>query len=838
MALKRRSDSNDDPNPSPLRQPKLEDPDHYDTPNLNEEDMEAIQKSLEKSFPSKDPNLNADRLGYLYLRVTRDTGRAKRAGIITAFDEGDFVSLAMNNKVFREDCRKAIVDHDPHDLLRNRASTLAIAAVEYAITSAWERDYVGDFAKLLVEAINKTLESSEGGYGNLGSIIQSSGYGKSRMVGRASAYPRPDNCVKEYFSRKQNVLTRDRLFFLHLFRLTLDKLDSDEFNLVKPDELPGFWRQWLEKNRSDFYRDVTQKAVTGFLNVEEVTNVAPKLQDALAVDDDAYQRDARFPTRWDVLCSTLAHLLTTENTGKSNVLCLSMSTASHFPIMSRPKYLATSARQAYATFTLFAPFTTTPFDIMESFDPSTKTFGDLEQIAYLAQFGRPLWRSIEAAGFDKVMHLAIAKLSENGKFSEKFLANFAAISTRVLIDAELERETGHRLIAMLVHNHLRTVFSIPEHREYMRTGVPSEPIIAEAAAVIMHQTPIRMTEILQKLLHSNLIGNGERGELVARALLIMAIDAAIHKQGLPIDLGPLYAQGKTAFHKAVSVKAFIEALFAQKHHRAMMESLPENVNPDNKPSTFEKAFKNGYHPFHWNNTMAFLAFIRGAAVQFPRNHWTFDMGVLVAILPEGKDLKSCPLSATGKLQSASCWMHTDNPGLWETKAPPVPDHDSTPVATFLVEFGIFRPKPVEGDPSAASTSNLPTEIKPNAPLMRTSPQLSTNKDAHSRYAFIITGCTAEVYSVIKEAEKDIYRAILSAGGLATETPRYKLVAKTLRAAKPTISYNTDYEYNIPGWKDLEVDVDQGSVEVLEFQGVDGDAQVEQDTVMDILDGGV
>src|ERR1700761_9194914 len=96
------------------------------------------------------------------------------------------------------------------------------------------------------------------------------------------------------------------------------------------------------------------KAVTGFLNVGEVTNVAPKLQDASAgllkrlrapakrltlflcfddvhsltnaVDDDAYQRDARFPTRRDVLCSTLAHLLTTENTGKSNVFFLSMST--------------------------------------------------------------------------------------------------------------------------------------------------------------------------------------------------------------------------------------------------------------------------------------------------------------------------------------------------------------------------------------------------------------------------------------------------------------------------------------------------------------------------------
>ncbi|KAJ7211187.1 hypothetical protein GGX14DRAFT_623762 [Mycena pura] len=962
MATKRPADSNDDPNPNLPCKPKLEDQDHYDAPNLNEKDMEVIKDSLKMSFPSDYQQLNASTLRLLFYEVAH-AARGKRAGIKLT-DVDSFVSLAMGNVVLREDCRKAIVEHDPRDLLRNRQIMQQRRDDEIdffdidpmvlsAVKEAWDCNYVGDFAEILVQAIDKALGSSAGGYSNLGSIIQSSGYGKSRMVDEVAksrftfpfnlrpaeesaslAYPHPDNCVREYFSRKhkQNVLTRDRLFFLHLFDLTFKKLNSIEFESKTAAELPELWREWLKSNRSDFYGYVARTAEEDFIEkAEQKTYGIFELNAALmcllkrlgapdkglalflyfdevhslffSADKDAGVR------RWDTLCSTLAHLTTivaegTQVSGKRNVFCLSLSTASHFRVI---KYMAPSSRQPAPTVTLFAPFTSTPFDIMEPFDPSTKTFGDLERVTYLAQFGRPLWRSMLKTGSGAVMRLARVKLSgkpeestprslvfpsddklgpieENGKFSAKFLTNFAAVSTRVLIDVEPERETGRRLIATLVRNHLRTVFFIPENRDHMMTGVPSEPILAEAAAVIMHRNskPIRMMEFLKILLQSNLIGNGERGELVARALLIMAIDEAIHKEGrnvaideavreqrrYPFDLEQIYDNGKTAYHKVVPVKEFIEALFADKHHRAVMESLPENVNPDNKPPTFEKAFENGYvcfthfmrfgEPEDLNNPMAFLAFIRGAAAQF--NHPTFDMGVPVAILPEGEDLKSCPLSAVRwtwllfsvkgrEAAQSGYWMNTDNPGLWESKAPPVPNHDFTPVATFVMELSIFRRKPAEGDPSSASTSSLPTEIKPKAPPTRTSPWLSTNKHSHPRYAFVITGCTAEVYSVIKEAEKDSYRTVLSAGGLATETPRYELVAKNFRAAKPTVSYNTDCwnflspkfheKYDMPDWEDLELDVDQGSVEVLKYQDVDGDDdQVEEDTAMDIVDGGV
>ncbi|KAJ7211199.1 hypothetical protein GGX14DRAFT_449418, partial [Mycena pura] len=938
MAPKRPADSNDDPNPRPLRQPKLGDENHYYMVKVNEEDMEAIQNKLKRFFPADGDSqlLNRITLGLLHYAVTRNARGAERRGINPALDDESFVSLAVDNEVFREDCRKAIQEHDPRDLLRNRQMVQQRhffdidPLVLLAVQNGWDSKYVGDFAEILVDRIDKALAgSSAGGYSNLGSIIQSSGYGKSRMVDEVAkirftfpfnlrpaeesaslAYPHPDNCVTRYFSDSSNrtaFALRDRLFFLHLFDLTLKKLNSIEFESKTAAELPGLWREWLKSNRSDFYGYVAQTAEEDFKkNANERKYGTSELNAALmgllkrlgapdkglalflyfdevhslffSADNDEGNR-----TRWDTLCSSLAHLTTivaedTQVSGKNNVFCLSLSTANHF-VRSRPYFPAPLSQHAADAVTLLAPFTKTPFDIMKPFDPRTKTFGDLQRVTYLAQFGRPLWRSMLEAGYAKVMRLARVKLAgkpeesppknllssiddklgpieENGNFSAEFLTNFAALSTRVLIDVSPDRETGRRLIATLVCSHLRTVFFIPEHRETMMTGVPSEPILAESAAVIMNQKPIRIMEFLKILLESGLVGSGKRGELVARALLIMAIDKAIHKQGRNVaideaireqrryafDVEQIYDNGKTAYHKVVPVKEFIEALFADKHHRAVMESLPENVNPDDKPPTFEKAFKNGYvcfthfTPFEGpdlHNTMAFLAFLRGAAAQF--NHPTFDMGVPVAILPEGKDLKSCPLSAVRwtwlffsvrdreASQSARYWMNTDDPALW--KAMPVPNHEFTPVATFVMELSIFRPKPAEGDPSAVSTSNLPTEIKPKAPPTRTSPRLSTNKHSHPRYAFVITGCTAEVYSVIKEAEKESYRAVLSPEGpaFATEYPRYDLVGKSIRAAKETFSLNKDclnylppevYEqYNIPDWEDLEVDVDQGSVEV-------------------------
>ncbi|KAJ7226119.1 hypothetical protein GGX14DRAFT_423957, partial [Mycena pura] len=612
-------------------------------------------------------------------------------------------------------------------------------------------------------------------------------------------------------------------------------------------------------------------------------------------------------TRWDILCSTLASITnavvrhpkitsadttsaTAEGTAdegnmadvqfegddkvtaRTKVFCVSLSTASHFPSIVRPKHMASSARAVHPHVNLFPPYTTTPFDI-NTLDPGKVKIVDLVKISYLATLGRPLW-SVLRAKPQQLMHLAIGKLSatpvvsykapihtlgpsltepprytnsiaitdNEDSFVSDSLADFAAVSTRVLIDVETRRETAHRLISTLVCNHLRTVFSASAHCEYMMTGTPSEPILAEAAAVIMHESQVSMVKFLQAVLASNLISKGERGELVARALLIMAIDRAIHMERLKPGAKPLqslYDQDLPVYHRTVSVKSFIEALVSGSSNQdVLLKSRPQNISSDKNPATFEETFEHGYVCFtHFvrsenaTNTTAFLAFTRGAALQFSFDHPTWDIGIPVAIfdvkyIKEYRGVEKVPLSrarwtmllfsikARGTAQPAS---YSDSAGFWTALPPHAGEgrqgkkrkhtedededeneneernlHDSVPVAVFLMELVISGDRArskVEAKAAASRTRTRDTgkatasraTTKTQVPASQTTTRKIEAEDAaspattraikqHPRYAFTIVGCSSSVYSVIDPSEKDNYRAVLSAGTLLDEHP--------------------------------------------------------------------
>ena len=50
------------------------------------------------------------------------------------------------------------------------------------ITGDWACHYVGKCDKILLDSMTNALKTDKGGYSTIGAIIQSSGYGKSRMV--------------------------------------------------------------------------------------------------------------------------------------------------------------------------------------------------------------------------------------------------------------------------------------------------------------------------------------------------------------------------------------------------------------------------------------------------------------------------------------------------------------------------------------------------------------------------------------------------------------------------------------------------------------------------------
>ncbi|KAJ7226128.1 hypothetical protein GGX14DRAFT_423974, partial [Mycena pura] len=611
------------------------------------------------------------------------------------------------------------------------------------------------------------------------------------------AYPPPDDSVRDYFTVPiADSRLRDSLFFRHLFLLTRETLDAD---FVDVQALPHAWRDWLKQsthpgwgetrqrmngqprgvNRSVLYEEAMNRALNDLAGttlvhaLQELEKAVIGLLKRLGAMkttgltlflyfDEVHSffyahGDTVDQTRWDIFCSTLASIANAidRNPGiasadkvaaRTKVFCVSLSTASHFPSMIRPKHMASSARAVHP------------------------------DISYLAKFGRPLWSVFQATP-QQLMDLAIGKLSAKPRtvvsykapihtlgpsltepprytnssaitdnednFVSDSVAAFAAVSTRVLIDVEPQRETARRLISTLVCNHLRTVFLAPAHREYMMTGTPSEPILAEAAAVIMHESQVSIVKFLQAVLASNLISKRERGELVARALLIMAIDRAIHMERLKPGakaLQSLYDNDLPVYHRTVSVKSFIEVLVSGSSNQdVLLKSRPQNISSDKNPATFEEAFEHGYVCFtHFvrsedaTNTAAFLAFTRGAALQFSFDHPTWDIGIPVAIfdvkdIKEYRGVEKVPLSrarwtmllfsikARGTAQPASYTMNPDSAGFW-TALPPQPGegrqgkkrkhtenenedeneneerlgnlHDSVPVAVFLMELVI------------------------------------------------------------------------------------------------------------------------------------------------------
>jgi hypothetical protein len=65
-------------------------------------------------------------------------------------------------------------------------------------------------------------------------------------------------------------------------------------------------------------------------------------------------------------------------------------------------------------------------------------------------------------------------------------ARTAVVDVRLMLDYEPRREASYLLQAELVASHMRICYSVPRSREYMHSGYPSEPILAEAAAQQMY----------------------------------------------------------------------------------------------------------------------------------------------------------------------------------------------------------------------------------------------------------------------------------------------------------------------------------------------------------------
>ncbi|KAH7918081.1 hypothetical protein BV22DRAFT_1134873 [Leucogyrophana mollusca] len=488
------------------------------------------------------------------------------------------------------------------------------------VMSAWNRPYTGDRHRLLLRNINEMKRGKP--YSNTVTIIQSSCSGKSRLVREQSnlvftlpfnlrfgaeskqlAHPPPDRNIRAY-------------------------IPAEGFTL--PESQVRYWRAYMEagNNRTRMYdlavNGCTQENSEKYPWTEkrgESATVPAAVQEAKSQlegllkridDNDVAPADGKSNNVKLMFYFDEAHILATRPAldnadGKDmhDVLCSCLNFFTSFPIfaiflstnsninqLTPQGSLAKSARMRQYSDTLHAPVTETPFDCFPAMEiiPGEYKLPDLSKVEFMARFGRPLfWTMLPTEILDVLLCL----------------------------DFEPSREAAKARQTELVASHMRTAFSVPSDRSYLRSGYPSEPILAEAAARQMDELQQQcpginvMATLLNEQFTSGLIDRGLRGELVWRQLVMEAYLRAIRTE----------QKEHYVFSRGCGLITFITELFTETYAGRILSSVPDNVH---STTNFVDAFKDAQVRFTHFGKMAddagatspalLAAFIRGMAI--------------------------------------------------------------------------------------------------------------------------------------------------------------------------------------------------------------------------------
>ena len=219
----------------------------------------------------------------------------------------------------------------------------------------------------------------------------------------------------------------------------------------------------------------------------------------------------------------------------------------------------------------------------------------------------------------------------------------AVLDVLLNLDFEPRRQAAYDREAKLVAGHMRIAFSVPKDREYLRSGYPSEPLMAEAAAQQMDEFQMLdgnpdtsvMAHILKSEFSSGLLDQGQRGEIVFRQLVSEAYRRAVRKD-YPNELQHNFSRG-------CKLITFIRTLFSDACAKQVLDSVPDNIKSS---TTFATAFENAIVHFTHCGKMAdntattthamFAAFIRCMAVICWSSQKSVDLLIPVLLKPREK----------------------------------------------------------------------------------------------------------------------------------------------------------------------------------------------------------
>jgi hypothetical protein len=425
---------------------------------------------------------------------------------------------------------------------------------------------------------------------------------------------------------------------------------------------------------------------------------------------------------------------------------------------------------------------------------------------------RRFWTLLRGAGlrapelYAEILELARAKLVASRKIDSDLdtfsrAARLAVLDVQLSLDFEPRREKVHLEEANLVESHMRIAFSIPDHREYLRSGYPSEPLLAEAAAQQLwtwrKKNPFVVVDMLTDVLESGLLDRGELGELVGRQLLLDAYHRAVEFEHNTKTTPPNFSAG-------CQLITFMEMLYTEECSKQVLNSEPDNM--EGKP--FKDVFKDARICFtHFGkmaddtgttSAAAWAAFMRHMAIMCRNGQHTVDCIIPVLLW----DSKLCEHVITGLLiqykrqkQRGTIAGYTINQEAVnffpmtkeECKHGSKSKSNSyRPYVSLIMELGV--------QPKVADVANIPTVFKPVSSSKKTSHRPQTPpggsdpvtpskvyipghgkshrpSEGHARYNIFAYGCSPTVYRGIDAAHKVSYALLLRSRDFLGEHPR-------------------------------------------------------------------
>ncbi|CAG8638432.1 1329_t:CDS:2 [Paraglomus occultum] len=270
------------------------------------------------------------------------------------------------------------------------------------------------------------------------------------------------------------------------------------------------------------------------------------------------------------------------------------------------------------------------------------TLQESEDPRHFFQYGRPLWGALlspssDAEGFNPecIIELAMDKLIGGKSFIHwkteaqtkiSIMEALAIFGPRLCIDiVPQSRFTSH-----LIANYLYICLNISEDRECITTSMPTEPVLAEAAARMMNDPNVSLAELINQLssaLKKGVVEAGYHGELTARLLLLRAWDDCIKKKH------PRGADVGNDYSRFVTMDEFLKSLLAESIYRKIEDRLKEQVKFTG--TKFGEAYIRFTHFINITYTPSRKIFgdalIRGVAFSCKRNQRGVDIIIPIYI---------------------------------------------------------------------------------------------------------------------------------------------------------------------------------------------------------------